>query len=96
MGVDDDLFFTYVDSSWAGATHDTKVLYATDLYQHWEIEKWRPYPNCFLAADSGYPPSLDWIITPFEEIAVPTTEVAKRRMAFNRDFCGLRIAGGIA
>ena len=49
VGVDSENFFTYVDSSFPGAAHDSRVLKNSSLYRAWETDNYRPCEDIFIA-----------------------------------------------
>ena len=82
---------TYAFEFFSGSVHDTRVLYSSDLWKSWQVQKWRPFDGAMIAADCGYPPRCQWIVTPFAPIVNPSTELELRRVEFNKRLIPLRI-----
>jgi hypothetical protein len=58
-----DLSFYYVETSFTGRNHDSKVLKSSSLWESMERGE-GPFPGAVLLGDSGYP-LREWLITPF-------------------------------
>lgn len=61
-------YILYVSSRFPGSVNDSRVLRNSLLYEKFN-SGWRPFPNAYLLADSGYP-LLDWLLVP---IRIPTS-----------------------
>jgi len=48
----------------AGRCHDSRVLKDSSLWESFEDDKARPFPEAVILGDSAYP-LTDWLITPF-------------------------------
>ncbi|XP_026686022.1 putative nuclease HARBI1 [Diaphorina citri] len=51
------------NASWPGSCHDSRVLRNSAIYQRFEIENWRPFPQALILGDSAYP-LKEWLIPP--------------------------------
>jgi hypothetical protein len=83
--------FLYFQSGFAGSKHDASVLMLTELYQQFEIQEVRPFPNAILLGDSAYG-LHDWLITPYPGNNIPqhersfNTKHSSTRMSVERGF----------